>query len=99
MDETCIHSKVRLHPNAAVQKVGDRLLAVGPGDLLHVFENETGEASTVAERIIELADGTRTLETIAKTLCAEFEVDPQACVSDTVAFAKLLLERQLLIVG
>ena len=99
MDETCIHSKVRIHPDAALQRVGDRLLAVGPGDLLHVFEEETGEASPVAERIIELADGTRTLETIAKTLCAEFEVDLQACVSDTVAFAKLLVERQLLIVG
>ena len=99
MDEACIQSKVRIHPNAAVQKVGDRLLAVGPGDLLHVFEEETGEASPVAERIIELADGTRTLETIAQMLCAEFDVDPQACVSDTLAFAKLLVERQLLIVG
>jgi len=99
VDDASIYSKVRLHPNAAVQKVGDRLLAVGPGDLLHVFEEETGEASSVAERIIELADGTRTLEMIAKTLCAEFEVDLQACVSDTVAFAKLLVERQLLIVG
>jgi len=99
VDEACIHSKVRIHPNAAVQKVGDRLLAVGPGDLLHVFEEETGEASPVAERIIELADGTRTLETIAQMLCAEFDVDPQACVSDTLAFAKLLVERQLLIVG
>ena len=64
-----------------------------------MFEEETGEASPVAERIIELADGTRTLETIAQMLCAEFDVDPQACVSDTVAFAKLLVERQLLIVG
>jgi hypothetical protein len=99
VDETCIRSKLRIHPNAAVQKVGDRLLAVGPGDLLHVFEEETGEASAVAERIIELADGTRTLETIAQTLCAEFEVDPQACVSDTVAFVKILVERQLLILG
>jgi hypothetical protein len=88
---------VRIHANAGVQRVGDRLLAVGPGDLLHVFEDETGEPSLVAERIIELADGTRTLETIAQTLCAEFEVDPEVCISDILAFAKLLGERELLI--
>ena len=66
---------------------------------MHVFEDEAGEPSLVAERIIELADGTRTLETIAKTLCAEFEVDPEVCVSDILAFAKLLVERELLIFG
>jgi hypothetical protein len=65
--------------------------------LLHVFQDEAGEPSPVAERIIELADGTRTLETIAQTLCAEFEVDPQVCAADVVAFAKLLVERELLI--
>lgn len=97
MDESCLRRKVRIHGNAGVQRVGDRLLAVGPGDLLHVFEDEAGEPSLVAERIIELADGTRTLETIAQTLCAEFEVDPQVCVSDVVAFAKLLVDRELLI--
>jgi len=97
VDETCLQRRVRIHANAGVQRVGDRLLAVGPGDLLHVFEDEAGEPSLVAERIIELADGTRTLETIAQTLCAEFEVDPQVCVSDIVAFAKLLVERELLI--
>jgi hypothetical protein len=65
--------------------------------LLHVFEDESGQPSLVAERIIELVDGTRTLESIAQTLCAEFEVDPQVCVSDILAFAKLLVERELLI--
>ncbi len=99
MDETYLQRRVRIHANAGVQRVGDRLLAVGPGDLLHVFEDEAGEPSPVAERIIELADGTRTLETIAQTLCAEFEVDPQICVSDILAFAKLLVERKLLIFG
>ncbi len=64
---------------------------------MHVFEDEAGEPSLVAERIIELADGTRTLEAIAQTLCAEFEVDPKVCISDIVAFAKLLVERELLI--
>jgi pyrroloquinoline quinone biosynthesis protein D len=97
VEENCLQRKVRIHANAGVQRVGDRLLAVGPGDLLHVFEDESGQPSPVAERIIELADGTRTLESIAQTLCAEFEVDPQVCVSDILAFAKLLVERELLI--
>ena len=97
MEEICLQRRVRIHANAGVQRVGDRLLAVGPGDLLHVFEDESGEPSLVAERIIELADGTRTLETIAQTLCAEFEVDPEVCVSDILAFAKLMVERELLI--
>jgi pyrroloquinoline quinone biosynthesis protein D len=97
VEENCLQRKVRIHANAGVQRVGDRLLAVGPGDLLHVFEDESGQPSLVAERIIELVDGTRTLESIAQTLCAEFEVDPQVCVSDILAFAKLLVERELLI--
>ena len=51
----------RLHPDAGVQRVGDRMLAVGPDDTLHTFEDEGGEVSEVAERILALVDGRRTL--------------------------------------
>lgn len=86
------------HPDAGFQRVDDRLLAAGPDDFLHSFEDEAGELSNVAERIVELADGTRTAAQIADALCAEFEVDPDRCRADTAQFIQLLVERRLLIV-
>jgi hypothetical protein len=88
-----------LHPDAGVQRVGDRMLAVGPDDTLHTFEDEGGEVSEVAERILELVDGRRTLGDIVAALCEEFEVEPEACREDTVAFVRLLVDKKVLVLG
>jgi len=88
-----------LHPDAGVQRVGDRMLAVGPDDTLHTFEDEGGEVSEVAERILELVDGRRTLGDIVAALCEEFEVEPEACRADTVAFVRLLVDKKVLVLG
>jgi hypothetical protein len=85
------------HPDAGFQRVDDRLLAAGPDDFLHTFEDESGAASEVAERIVELADGTRTNAQIADALCSEFEVEPDRCRADTARFIQLLIERRLLV--
>lgn len=89
----------RLHPDAGVQRVGDRTLAVGPDDTLHTFEDEGGEVSEVAERILELVDGRRTLGDIVSALCEEFEVEPAVCREDTVTFVRLLVEKKVLVLG
>ncbi|HSP78422.1 MAG TPA: PqqD family protein [Myxococcaceae bacterium] len=89
----------RLHPDAGVQRVGDRLLAVGPDAHLHTFEDEAGQVSEVAERILELADGRRTVREMVAALCEEFEVEPEVCREDTVAFVKLLVDKKVLVLG
>jgi pyrroloquinoline quinone biosynthesis protein D len=89
----------RLHPDAGVQRVGDRMLAVGPDDTLHTFEDEGGEVSEVAERILELVDGRRTLGDIVAALCEEFEVEPSVCREDTVTFVRLLVDKRVLVLG
>lgn len=89
----------KLHPEAGVQRVGGRLLAAGPDDFLHTFEDEAGEVSEVAERIVELADGSRTVAQIVAALCSEFQVDRDRCTADTMEFLKLLVKRQLMVLA
>jgi pyrroloquinoline quinone biosynthesis protein D len=88
----------RLHPEAGVQRVLGSLMAAGPDNLLHTFEDEQG-ASEVAERIVELVDGRRTVADIVAVLCEEFEVEPEECREDTVAFVSLLVEKKVLVLG
>jgi len=83
------------HPDAGFQRINDRLLAAGPDDFLHLFEDETGRVSEVAERIVELADGTRTNEQIVDALCREFDVAPERCRADTASFIRLLMGSSL----
>ena len=87
----------RVHPQTGVERVGDRLLALGPDDQLHSFEDEAGVASEVAERIVELCDGTRTLGRIVDALCEEFDVGREQCAADAVQFVRLLTEKKVLV--
>lgn len=89
----------RLHPEAGVQRVGDRMLAVGPEDTLHTLEDARGEVSEVGERILELVDGRRTVGDIVAVLCEEFEVEPSRCGEDTAAFIRLLVDKKVLVLG
>ncbi|WNG44665.1 PqqD family protein [Archangium minus] len=89
----------RLHPDAGLQRVGDRMLAVGLDDTLHTFEDEDGAVSEVAERILELVDGRRTVGGIVAALCDEFDVEPEVCRADTVTFVKLLVDKKVLVLG
>lgn len=89
----------RLHPEAGVQRVSGKLLVAGPDEFLHTFEDEQGRVSEVAERILELVDGQRTVEEIVAVLCDEFEVEPEACREDTAAFVSLLVEKKVLVLG
>lgn len=94
-----LEAVVRFHPEAWVQRVAGRWLAVGPDAQSHSFEEEQGEVSEVAERILELVDGRRTVGEIVQRLCDEFEVEPAVCQRDTVAFVRLLVDKKVLVLG
>jgi Coenzyme PQQ synthesis protein D (PqqD) len=87
----------RLHPGSGVVRVGGRLMATSEDAAVHSFEERDGTVSEVAERIVQLVDGCRTVEQIVNVLCEEFEVGREACTADTVAFLRLLAERKVLI--
>ncbi|MBX5481551.1 MAG: PqqD family protein [Myxococcaceae bacterium] len=89
----------RLRPDVGVQRVGGRLMAAGPGDELHTFEDEHGEVSEVGERILELIDGSRTVAQIVDALLEEFEVERAVCEEDAAAFVKLLEDRHVIVLG
>lgn len=87
----------RLHPGTGVVRVGGRLMATSEDAAVHSFEEADGTVSEVAERIVELVDGCRTVEQIVEALCDEFEVGREACTVDTVAFLRVLADRKVLI--
>ena len=87
----------RVNPEVGVQRVRGRLIAAGPEDVLHSFEDEGGQVSEVAERIVELADGQRSVRQIVDVLCEEFEVARERCAADTERFIRVLLEKKVLV--
>lgn len=85
------------HPGAGIERVGGRLMAASPDDHLHHFVEDDETPSETAERIVELADGKRTVAEIAAVLAGEFEGAPLDVVTADVAeFVKILVERQVL---
>jgi hypothetical protein len=86
-----------LHPTAAVERVGDRLMVATDDDRLHVLASEANSPSEVGERIVALSDGQRTVRDIAQVVFEEFEVDLDTALSDTAGFVELLVERKVLI--
>ncbi len=77
--------------------MGGRLLAAGPGEKLHIFEDNEGQPSPVAERILDLVDGKRSIRDIAYALHLEFEVDLEVCARDTAEFIQKLVGQRLLV--
>jgi len=84
-----------VHPEAVLQCVDGRWMAATGDDRVHSFADATGSVSEVGERIAELIDGTRTVESIVNALCEEFEVDRVMCEADTLEFVRVLVERRV----
>lgn len=89
----------RVHPEAGIERVGGRLLAVSMDSVLHRFEEEDGSPSEVAERIVELVDGRRSLGQLVDVLCEEFEVEREVCARDALEFVALLTDKKVLVLG
>ncbi len=86
----------RVHPETGVQQVGGKWVAATPDDALHYFEEEGGQVSEVASRIVSLIDGQRTVGQIVDALCEEFEVEPEVCEREVERFVELLVEKRVL---
>ncbi len=88
-------SVVRVHDEAALQRVGGRWMAATSDDRLHTFDGPDG-VSEVAERIVELVDGVRSVGAIVDVLTEEFEVSREVAEADTMEFISLLLQKHVL---
>lgn len=86
---------MRVHDEAALQRVGGRWMAATSDDRLHTFDGPEG-VSEVAERIVELVDGVRTVEAMVTVLVDEFEVSRAVAEADTLQFISLLIEKRVL---
>ncbi len=81
----------RRHPDAAYKLVDGEALIVMPGEeaVHHVL-------NAVGARIWQLLDGTRDADAICATLCAEFDVTPEAARRDLDEFLSALRESGML---
>jgi hypothetical protein len=80
-----------LEPSAAMRKIEGEAAVVTPRDsTLHTFNG-------VGTRILELADGTRSLGSIVTTIVDEFEVEPDTAERDARAFVTELVQKGVLI--
>ncbi len=90
-----LDSVPRVHPEAAVQQVAGRWVAATADEKLHSFEDDEGP-SPVAERIVSLIDGQRTVRAIAAVLVSEFDVPLDVAERETLDFIELLAQKHVL---
>lgn len=58
-------------------------------------EGQVKVLNEVGSRIWSLADGTRTIRQIAKSICEEYDVEQMQSENDVLAFIEQLLEKKL----
>jgi len=80
----------RQNESVAYRVIDDAAVLVRPDDSSLYWLNP------VATRIWELADGTKSVEAIAHTLCEEFEVDRPTALRDTQHMVSAFVERNFL---
>lgn len=86
----------KVHDETALQRVGGRWVAATPDERLHSFEGD-GRVSEVAERIVELIDGRRSIADIVQVLVTEFDVEDAVAQRDTLDFIGLLADKHVLV--
>lgn len=80
-----------LEPRAAMRKIEGEAAVVTPHDsTLHTFNG-------VGTRILELADGTRSMRAIVDAIVAEYEVERGTAEADVEAFVSGLVEKGVLV--
>lgn len=87
----------RVHAETALQRVGGRWVAATPDERLHSFDGEDGAVSDVAERIVELIDGRRSVADIVAVVVSEFDVSADVAQRDTLEFIGSLADKQVLV--
>lgn len=91
---TCdTHNALYVH---AVPGVTGQMLA-GEAVVLVPHRGTVEVLNEIGARIWQLADGTRTLETIACCICAEYDVGRADAIRDTTIFVQQLVSRGVLV--
>src|SRR5206468_3806894 len=71
---------------------GEAVVVTPHDSTLHTF-NEVGS------RILDLADGTRTLQGIVDVIVTEYDVDPEVAAKDAEALVSELVEKRVLLLA
>lgn len=80
-----LDSRLALHPNARFRRFDDEGVIVQQSTAEAIVINET------AARLLELADGTRTLRDCAAAITEEFDAELDAVSRDVLHFAEELV--------
>ena len=80
-----------LSPDVVTRESGDELVVVLPDQGKYFVVNATGM------RMMELADGTRTLRQIADMIADEFDADVERVRADVISFTASLIARKALV--
>ncbi len=84
---------VRRAPGAIVKDLqGTTVVAANEGGQGHCMD-------PIGQRIWDCLEQPRTLQELCSVLCAEYAVDPDICLRDTIAFVGELLTKGLLETG
>lgn len=86
----------RLSSQVELQRVGGEVFVTTEDAALHTFEHLDGQASEVAQHIVGLVDGRRSVADIVASVVEEFEVSPEVALKDARHFIELLVERRVL---
>ena len=78
-------------PDVVTRETDGELVVVMPDQGKFVVLNATGA------KVLQLADGQRTLRAIAQLIATEFDADISQVEQDVYQFAQSLLERQILV--
>ncbi len=92
-DSVTLSSVPRVHGEAALQKVGGRYVAATADEHLHSFEHSDGTVSGVAERILSLIDGHRSVRQLIAVLVEEYDAPHETVQQDALRFIQLLADR------
>ena len=93
MPEITLQSRIALEPRVRFRRFEN------DGIVIHQKTAEALVVSEVATRLLELADGTRTLGECAKALQSEFDAPPDVIERDLIQFARELADNGIVAVS
>lgn len=93
MPEITLQSRIALEPRVRFRRFEN------DGIVIHQKTAEALVVSEVATRLLELADGTRTLSECAETIQSEFDARPDVIERDLIQFARELADQGIVAVS
>ena len=93
MPEITLQSRIALEPRVRFRRFEN------DGIVIHQKTAEALVVSEVATRLLELADGTRTLGECAQAIQSEFDAPPEVIERDLIQFARELADNGIVAVS